>query len=680
MIFTDLDGVETLVLHAPDSGVCRPELFNVVAKDGGIALTQRDGTIVDGSGENTVEPLFYVASKTDTVLVNAYEAELYTSNSGNNEIYFAADTYGSYARNWEISGHINKEWTEGLLLSFGVRDIYGNVQWFSIKEHAAGLDKEASTTIYDGVHAWWNEPSCNFYWNNALEMSYKIVILDDVLYAYYGVDVNNLQHAWTFPLTDSQFGGFAVDSKYQVGIYSTPGNMTFTDVSVSAENKEPKYYVSSATQGLSFGKVAGTITNDGTQNTTELFFAADENGSYATKWEYTGTVNRDNVESMILSFGVKDATGKTQWFSIKEHAAGLDNEGNNTIYNDTNAVWNYPACAFYWRYDDAMTINYKITVENDVLCAYFWKPGEGQQQAWYFPLTDSQFGGFTAGTAYQLGMFSRVACGLRFSNINMTVSGIAKETYQTDVLKGKYVSLLGDSITTYEGVSNNPVNNTTIATYHSWYNGAWQNVLNSYEETYWGQVITKYEMNLLVNNSHGGNRLIDTSGSGITVPAGYVRVENLAANTGELNGTKPDMIFIHMGTNDYIANITLGELTEDTYSSVVSGSGYKAPATFTEAYIITIEKASKLYPDAQIFVFTLIPSGYNTNWNLLNAYNARIRELAAHYDNVVLVDVAAESGINTSNYESYTHDGTHPNNAGIAKIAAVLEKAILDTL
>ena len=870
MIFTDLEGVETLVLHAPDSGVCRPELFNVIANNKGIVLTQRDGSAVDGSGENTADPLFHVASKSNAVLVNAYEAEIYTSNSGNSEIYFGADAYGAYARNWEISGYINKEWTEGLLLSFGVRDAHGRSQWFSIKEHAAGLDKEASTTIYDGTHAWWNEPSCNFYWNNSLNLAYKIVVRDDVLYAYFGYDANNLQHAWTFPLTDSQFGGFAMDTKYQVGIYSTPGNMTFTDVSVSAENTPFNYYVSSASegvrpgkttntitvdgsqyttelffaanekggyankwefsgtinrdnvadmilsfgvkdqsgktqwfsikehaagldnegnntiyndtnawwnypacafyyryedamtinykitvendvlkayfgkvgedlqqawsfpltdsqfggfaadseyqlgmftrvacglrftdvsvkaenapykfhvasasQGLSYGKLAGTITNDGTQNTTEMFFAADANGSYATTWEYSGTVNRDNVADVILSFGVKDATGKTQWFSIKEHAAGLDNEGNNTIYNDTNAWWTYPACAFYYRYEDAMTINYKITVDNDTLRAYFGKEGEGLQHAWTFPLTDSQFGGFASGTAYQLGMFTRVACGLRYSNVNVTVSGIANgdvtPEVDTDVLKNKYVSLLGDSITTYEGVSNNGVNNTTISTYHAWYNGAWQNVLNSYEETYWGQVMEKYDMNLLVNNSHNGNRLIEAGGA-ILAPAGYVRVENLGANTGNLKGTKPDIIVIHMGTNDYIGGVTLGELTADTYTGVVSGSGYKAPATFTEAYIITLEKASKLYPDAQIFVCTLIPSGYNTNWNLLNSYNARIRELAAHYDNVVLVDIAADSGITTSNYNDYTHDGTHPNNAGIAKMAAVLEKAILSAL
>lgn len=241
---------------------------------------------------------------------------------------------------------------------------------------------------------------------------------------------------------------------------------------------------------------------------------------------------------------------------------------------------------------------------------------------------------------------------------------------------GKYVSILGDSISTYEGISNVGSVNTSIEGYNAFYNGDWKNALTSSEETYWGSVISRHDMKLLVNSSSGGNRLIDTSGAGVAVDPGYIRVENLAANTGQLKGTKPDMIFIYMGTNDCNAYIYLGELTEDTYTGVISDDGYIIPSTFTEAYIITLEKALNLYPDAQIFVFTLLPSSYNTDWEFLHSYNTRIREIADHYDEVVLVDIAQKSGITTDNYTSFTLDGTHPNKAGMLKIATILDWAI----
>ena len=227
-------------------------------------------------------------------------------------------------------------------------------------------------------------------------------------------------------------------------------------------------------------------------------------------------------------------------------------------------------------------------------------------------------------------------------------------------LAGQYVSILGDSISTYQGISNVGTANTTVEGYSAWYNGNWQNVLGSSDDTYWGKVISKYNMNLLVNNSCGGNKLTEAGGTGVTAPAGYVRVENLAANTGSLNGMTPDKIFLFMGTNDYIGGV--------------------AVETFAQAYVTTLEKAAELYPNAQVFVFTLIPSHYNTDWTLLDSYNAKIRELAASYEGVVLVDIAAEGSITTDNYWTYTYDGTHPNKLGISVIANVLEQAILNNM
>ena len=129
-----------------------------------------------------------------------------------------------------------------------------------------------------------------------------------------------------------------------------------------------------------------------------------------------------------------------------------------------------------------------------------------------------------------------------------------------------------------------------------------------------------------------------------------------------------------MGTNDYIGKKALGEHTDSTYTGVVDGEGFKTPTTFTEAYIITLEKIKKLYPEADVFCFTLTPSDFNTDFTLLDSYNARIREIVAKYTNVTLVDTTG--AINTSNYASLTYDGTHPNAAGMTAIAKKLEEAL----
>ena len=369
----------------------------------------------------SVSKKFHIAGATEGI---TYDEELGTiSNDGQQnttELFFAADGSGSYARNWELTGTVTRENVESVILSFGVKDKDGKTQWFGIKEHAASLDNEGNNTIYDDVHAWWNSPSCGFYWRyeDAMTINYKITVIDDVLRAYFGRAGEEPQQAWSFPLTEERFGGFAVDSEYQLGIFTRVAcGMEMTDVAVTTDNTADSFQVSSSTAGITYDKTAGTISYDGSQNTTELFFGAKDNDGYARNWELTGTVARENVESMILSFGVKDKDGKTQWFSIKEHAAGLDNEGNNTIYNDVNAWWNQPACGFYWRTDGFMTINYKITVIEDVLCAYFGTDSTGLMQAWYFPLTDSQFGGFAVDSEYQLGIFTRVACGMEMTAV-----------------------------------------------------------------------------------------------------------------------------------------------------------------------------------------------------------------------------------------------------------------------
>ncbi len=220
-----------------------------------------------------------------------------------------------------------------------------------------------------------------------------------------------------------------------------------------------------------------------------------------------------------------------------------------------------------------------------------------------------------------------------------------------EALKGKYVSVLGDSLSTYQGVSNSGSTNTTTSVNNAYYNGG---LLDKWEETWWGQVISRYDMKLLVNNSSSDSWLSKPDGN---VKAGYERAKELAANTGDLNGTTPDIVFLHMGTNDYVGNANLD--------------------TFRTAYEKTLDTLLKMYPNVDIYCLTLTPSVHVGN-SRLEKFNGVIREIIEKYADrsVYLVDIAKKSPLTIGNIVRYTYDGLHYDKMGFTMVADVLERAM----
>lgn len=118
--------------------------------------------------------------------------------------------------------------------------------------------------------------------------------------------------------------------------------------------------------------------------------------------------------------------------------------------------------------------------------------------------------------------------------------------------KGKTISILGDSISTFENVSNGTAADTTNSTirndavYYSSGNVSSFGVTQA--DTWWRQTADVLGMRVLVNNSWSGSRVINfTDGTG----SAYVgRCQNLHDNTGSNSGETPNIIAIYMGTND----------------------------------------------------------------------------------------------------------------------------------
>ena len=280
------------------------------------------------------------------------------------------------------------------------------------------------------------------------KLHFKIVIENDIFRAYFGNDQYAMQLAWELPLTETLWGGFAPGTKYQLGIntvdpcaQSYTGLQIITDGNIpeEPEEEEPKvaFHVDSASKGWSYDQIAGTVTADGTTAQKELFFKADAANTCSDNWEVSGTVTKTEKESLFLSFGVRDETGKEQWFCVYQKGLSRQRYWNwaNTKYDIDNVyVFACPASEhfFYQTYGlGGDKLHFKIVLENNVLKAFFGSDKYDMVQAWQLPLTEDLWGGFATGSRYQLGINTVDPCALIISDLQITTgtalqSGVGK--------------------------------------------------------------------------------------------------------------------------------------------------------------------------------------------------------------------------------------------------------------
>ncbi len=258
-------------------------------------------------------------------------------------------------------------------------------------------------------------------------------------------------------------------------------------------------------------------------------------------------------------------------------------------------------------------------------------------------------------------------------------------------LDGKYVSVLGDSISTFNGYSNDATVNSTIGGNGHRYDAGTADtkpgsycLLESVDDTWWMHFVNRSGMKLLVNNSWAGSQVFGGQTSdGRKIPAAYLeRCINLHDNTIDNNPgnvpINPDVIFVYLGINDYNFNRNnVGSGAVD-YAKLVSSEGtYVTPTTFGEAYGILLHKMQNAYPDTQIFAMTLLPENlYSVDMTAWVQHNAYIRAAAEYYD-VPLVDLAENCAITWENYSGYMIDKIHPTTAGMELISDCIETELL---
>ena len=158
---------------------------------------------------------------------------------------------------------------------------------------------------------------------------------------------------------------------------------------------------------------------------------------------------------------------------------------------------------------------------------------------------------------------------------------------------------MGDSISTFKGVSNNTQTNNTLGKNNPRYDVGEADtkpssycLLESVNDTWWMNFANRSGMNLLVNNSWAGSQVFGGQTSdGRVIPAAYLeRCINLHDNTLSDNPNNepihPDVIFVYMGINDYNFNRSNVGDGEVEYAALSNPDG---------TYVLTFLLSFKFY-------------------------------------------------------------------------------------
>lgn len=215
--------------------------------------------------------------------------------------------------------------------------------------------------------------------------------------------------------------------------------------------------------------------------------------------------------------------------------------------------------------------------------------------------------------------------------------------------KGKTLSILGDSISTFEGyiVDGN-------RTFYP--RGTVQDV----NDTWWMKLINALGMKLDTNNSYSGTT-VSTYKDGPNA-ACLTRCQNL--------GESPDVIIVFMGINDFNDGCPVG--TYDGTTAIPTTT-----KTFTDAYAVLLDKLLTKYQTSEVWICTIGPCEHNhestefpeinVNGETLAEYNQAIIKLANAFGVKVLYHNTA--GFRYHNWEVYSTDGLHPTKYGHSLIA-----------
>jgi len=223
--------------------------------------------------------------------------------------------------------------------------------------------------------------------------------------------------------------------------------------------------------------------------------------------------------------------------------------------------------------------------------------------------------------------------------------------------KGKYFSVVGDSISTLYGYIPDG--------YALCYEPAIMETagIEGPDDTWWGQIIKRLGGRLLKNNSWSGSTVSFHDGF---TPGSFAHLESRMSLLGD-GELKPDVVMIYMGVNDWASG-----------TPVDSEDGLEERRSFTGSYRIMLDLIKKYNPDAEIWCISPAVSTNRSDPLFQFPYylgGIHLREYAE-----AIGRVAAEKGCvfvdaNRNEKPVTAIDGIHPDKAGMMTLADEILKA-----
>ncbi len=217
--------------------------------------------------------------------------------------------------------------------------------------------------------------------------------------------------------------------------------------------------------------------------------------------------------------------------------------------------------------------------------------------------------------------------------------------------KGKYFSVVGDSISTLNGYIPDG-----YALYYDRDNMARAGI-ESKDDTWWGQIILRLGGELLKNNSWSGSTV---SYHAEFTPGSFAYLDSRMSRLGD-GEKKPDVVMIYMGVNDWASG-----------TPIRKKDGGPEEESFTGSYKIMLERIKEHYPEAEIWCIAPAVSTLRGDPNFDFPYylgGIHLREYAE-----AIKEVAEEEGCifvdaNRNKILVDALDGIHPDKNGMKTLA-----------
>ena len=229
------------------------------------------------------------------------------------------------------------------------------------------------------------------------------------------------------------------------------------------------------------------------------------------------------------------------------------------------------------------------------------------------------------------------------------------------IYKNKYISILGDSISTLDGYTE-PIG-------MEFYSGdkKYEADVFSPDDTWWGMLIGRMGARLVVNNSISGSTVIKHPA--YMIPSYASSDERTSAlHRDEIT---PDVIIVYMGINDWGYGVPLSQYKSDTRENL---------SFFSTAYSAMLRKLNKNYPNTEIWCLTLPISRCSKNPDFTFPYTCGGKHIDEYCE--VIRASAAECGcrvLDIASSPAYDSiDTVHPNKEGMKNIADAILFALAE--